>query len=54
VNRGRIRIHSRVVETPVQEQVSLRDETLRVERRPVEGDLRSSAMAGDPFKERTI
>lgn len=54
VNRGRIRIHSRIVETPIQEQVTLRDETLKVERRPVEGVSRAGAVTGDPFQERTI
>jgi uncharacterized protein (TIGR02271 family) len=50
VGGGRVRIHSRVVETPVQEQVTLRDETIAVERRPASG----RKAAGDPFRERTI
>jgi uncharacterized protein (TIGR02271 family) len=50
VGRGRVRIHSRVVERPVQEQVTLRDETIEVERRPASG----RAVSGDPFQERTI
>jgi uncharacterized protein (TIGR02271 family) len=50
VGRGRVRIHSRVVERPVQEQVTLRDETIEVERRPTSG----RAVSGDPFQERTI
>ena len=54
VSRGRVRIHSRVVERPVQEQVTLRDETVEVERRPVTGDARSGTLSGDPFQERTI
>jgi uncharacterized protein (TIGR02271 family) len=36
VQRGRVRIHSRVVERPVEESVRLRDETVTVERRPVD------------------
>jgi uncharacterized protein (TIGR02271 family) len=36
VQRGRVRIHSRVVERPVEETVRLRDETVTVERRPVD------------------
>jgi uncharacterized protein (TIGR02271 family) len=36
VERGRMRVYSHVVETPVEEQVRLRDETVRVERRPVD------------------
>ena len=35
VNRGGARVRSYVVETPVEEQVTLRDETIHVERRPV-------------------
>ena len=36
VDRGRIRLRSYVVETPVSEQVSLRDETVEIERHPVD------------------
>ncbi|WP_428487422.1 YsnF/AvaK domain-containing protein [Rhodopila sp.] len=35
VNRGTTRVRRYVVETPVEEQVTLRDETVSVERRPV-------------------
>ena len=52
VSHGRVRIHSHVVEHPVQEQVTLRDETVDVERRPASG--RSGTLSGDPFQERTI
>ena len=41
VNRGKVRIHSHVVETPFMQQVSLRDERVSVERRP--GGPRSRA-----------
>ncbi len=56
VNRGRVRIHSHVVERPVTEQVSLREEHVHVERRPVEDGMRMGAVGtgGDLFKERTI
>src|SRR3954468_4597082 len=55
VNRGRLRIHSHVVERPVEEQVNLRQEHVQVERRPVEGSLRSGATDNDDlFRERTI
>jgi stress response protein YsnF len=37
----------------VQEQVSLREETVHVERRPVEGG-RSGTLGADAFQERTI
>ena len=51
VNRGTTRIRRFVVETPVEEQVSLRDETIRVERRAVTG---GSAAAGADFTEKTV
>jgi uncharacterized protein (TIGR02271 family) len=54
VNRGRVRIHSHVVERPVQEQVTLRNETVEVERRPVSGEYREGTLSGDPFQERSI
>jgi uncharacterized protein (TIGR02271 family) len=53
VNRGRVRLHSRVIERPVQEQVTLREERVDVERRPVSGTTQAGAL-GDPFQERTI
>jgi stress response protein YsnF len=48
------RIQSRVVERPVQEQVTLREERVHVVRRPVSGEYREGALSGDPFQERTI
>lgn len=51
VNHGRVRVRSYVVEKPVQEQVTLRDENVSVERRPVNRPLTG---ADDPFWERTI
>jgi uncharacterized protein (TIGR02271 family) len=54
VNRGRVRLHSRVVEWPVSEQVTLREERIDVERRPVSGTTQAGTLAGDPFQERTI
>ncbi|MCR0982091.1 YsnF/AvaK domain-containing protein [Roseomonas populi] len=51
MDRGRVRVRSYVVETPVNESVTLRDERVQVERRPV--DLPLSA-ADDAFRERTI
>lgn len=58
VERGGVRVRSYVVETPVEEQVRLRDETVTVERRP--GGMASSGLGGsadvpaDAFRERTI
>jgi uncharacterized protein (TIGR02271 family) len=54
VSHGRVRIRSYVVERPVSEQVSLREEHVEVERRPVSGTAQAGAIAGDPFQERTI
>jgi uncharacterized protein (TIGR02271 family) len=54
VGHGRVRIQSRVVETPVSEQVTLREERVDVERRPVSGTTQASTLGGDPFQERTI
>jgi len=56
VSRGRVRIRSHVIERPVQEQVTLSEERVRVERRPVEGSARADTLGeGDNlFEERTI
>ena len=54
VGHGRVRIQSRVVERPVQEQVTLREERVDVERRPVSGEYREGTLSDDPFQERTI
>jgi uncharacterized protein (TIGR02271 family) len=54
VSQGRVRIQSRVVERPVSEQVSLREERVEVERRPVSGTAQAGTISGDPFQERTI
>lgn len=52
VNEGRVRVRSYVVETPVEERLSLREETVRVESRPVD---RAAAPGDDAlFRERTI
>ena len=44
INRGTTRVRRFVVETPIEEQVSLRDETVTIERRPVT-DLRPATNA---------
>lgn len=53
VSRGAVRIHSRITEKPVQEQVQLREEHVNVERRPVDRPL-TAADANAAFQERTI
>jgi uncharacterized protein (TIGR02271 family) len=52
VESGRVRVRSYVVETPVQEQVNLREETVHVERRPV--NRATTATDGNLFQDRTI
>jgi uncharacterized protein (TIGR02271 family) len=51
VEHGRVRVRSYVVETPVQEQVNLREERVHVERRPTDRPLTGS---DNVFQERTI
>jgi uncharacterized protein (TIGR02271 family) len=51
VERGGVRVRSYVVETPVEESVTLRDETVNVERRAVN---RPADVTADAFRERTI
>ena len=48
---GGVRVHTRVIEKPVQEQVNLREEHVHVERRPVDRPLTA---ADQPFQERVI
>ncbi len=52
VSRGGVRVRSYVVETPVAEDVRLRDETVSVERRPV--DRPAGDIPPDAFRERTV
>ena len=53
VDHGRVKVRSYVVQTPVSEDVSLRDETVHVDRRPADRKL-TDREAGDLFQERTI
>ncbi len=52
VSRGRVRVRSYVVETPVQEQVALRQEHVEVERRSVDRPLTAADEA--LFQERVV
>jgi uncharacterized protein (TIGR02271 family) len=52
VERGGVRVRAYTVETPVNEQISLREEHVNVERHRVDQPL--SAASGDAFQERTI
>ena len=51
VGRGRVRVRSYVVETPVEQQVTLRQEHVTIERRPVDRPLEPGDEA---FRERVI
>ena len=46
VQRGGVRVYSRIVERPVEEQVTLHDEHVTVERRPVNRAVSESELAG--------
>jgi uncharacterized protein (TIGR02271 family) len=52
VERGRVRVRSYIVETPVEEQVNLRSEHVQLERRPVDRELTTTD--AELFRERTI
>ncbi len=52
VERGRMRIYTKMTETPVEEQVQLREEHVNVERRPVDRAVTDADMAA--MKEGTI
>jgi uncharacterized protein (TIGR02271 family) len=52
VQRGGVRVFSRVVETPVSESIGLREETVNVERRPVDQPV--STNDATAFKEQSI
>ena len=54
VSRGGARVRSYIREIPVSEQVSLRDEQVNVERRPVDRALAAGELSGDAFRERSI
>ncbi|MBX5461512.1 MAG: YsnF/AvaK domain-containing protein [Steroidobacteraceae bacterium] len=56
VNRGTVRVHSHVVEEPVQENVHLRQERVEVERERVEEPTRPVAAGspGDLLREKTV
>jgi len=51
VSHGRVRVRSYVVETPVSEQVSLREENVHIERRPADRALSGNEQL---FQDRTI
>ena len=52
VNRGGVRVRSYVVEEPIQDEISLREEHVEVERRPIA--VREAVNPDELFQERTI
>ena len=52
VSHGRVRLRTYVVETPVSEQITLRQDRVSVERRPVDRPV--TDLTGDVFRERVI
>ena len=52
VSRGKVRLHSHVVETAVSENVTLRDETVTIDRHAVDRPV--AALGADAFQERTV
>ncbi|WP_237481848.1 DUF2382 domain-containing protein [Lichenibacterium dinghuense] len=52
VSRGKVRLHSYVVEREVSEDVTLRDETVSIDRHAVDRPV--TALGEDAFRERTI
>jgi uncharacterized protein (TIGR02271 family) len=54
VERGGARVRSYVTETPVSEQVNLREEHVSVERRPVDREVSQSELQGDMMRDREI
>ena len=52
VSRGKLRVHSYVVQKDVAEDVTLRDETVSIDRHAVDRPV--AALGADAFKERTI
>lgn len=52
VQKGTVRVYSRITETPVEEEIRLREEHAKIERRPV--DRLASEAERDAFKERSF
>ena len=52
VEQGSVKVTSHVVETPVQEEVRLRQERLSIDRRPINRPL--TGVAADAFRDRTL
>jgi stress response protein YsnF len=53
VDRGRVRVRSYTVETPVEEQVTLRDERVTIQRHPVDRPVSETESPG-MFRDHTV
>ena len=54
VSRGKVRVHSTVIENPVTQEVRLRDETIRVDRQMMDRAVSPDELMASGFKDRTI
>lgn len=54
VSRGKVRIHSYMVEKPVTEEIRLRDETIRIDRQAVDRTISQDDLQVAGFQDRTI
>jgi uncharacterized protein (TIGR02271 family) len=54
VNQGSVRVRTYMVERPVEEQVTLRQETINVERRVVDRPVNAGDIPADALRDRTI
>lgn len=54
INRGKVRLHAYVVEKAVSENITLRDEKVSIDRRPVDRPLGAGELGVAAFADRTI
>lgn len=54
INKGKVRLHAYVVEKAVSENVTLREETVSIDRRPVDRPLGAGELGVAAFADRTI
>ncbi len=54
INRGKVRLHAYVVEKAVSENITLRAETVSIERRPVDRPLAAGELGAAAFADRTL
>ena len=54
VSRGKVRVHSYTVETPVTAEIRLRDETVRIDRQTTDRTVSAEDLKVEGFQDRTI